>query len=40
MTSPVCRAAQGGYRQGRLTADLAWRGDRWLVVGLSIERVQ
>ena len=25
---------------GQLTADLAWRGDRWLVVGLSIERVQ
>ena len=25
---------------GRLTADLVWREDRWLVVGLSIERTQ
>ena len=25
---------------GRLTADLVWREDRWLVVGLSIERAQ
>ena len=25
---------------GRLTADLVWREDRWLVIGLSIERVQ
>ena len=34
-------AVQGNKADaGRLTADLVWRGDRWLVVGLSIERVQ
>lgn len=29
-----------GSGAGRLTADLVWREDRWMVVGLSIERAQ
>lgn len=29
-----------GSGTGHLTADLVWREDRWLVVGLSIERAQ
>jgi hypothetical protein len=36
-------AVQGkddGAGTGNLTADLVWRDDRWLVVGLSIERTQ
>jgi len=36
-------AVQGkddGAGTGSLTADLVWRDDRWLVVGLSIERTQ
>lgn len=37
MTSAyVVRGEAGGT--GRLTADLVWREDRWLVTGLSMER--
>ena len=25
---------------GRMTADMVWREDRWLVIGLSMERTQ
>lgn len=32
----VVRGEAGGT--GRLTADLVWREDRWLVTGLSMER--
>jgi hypothetical protein len=32
--------AEAVNSKGRLTADLIWRDDRWLVVGLSLERAQ